>query len=118
MGARLDLAVFPSRAEETFGLVVAEARALGLPVITSDRGALPESLGAAGIAVPAADPRALAAALRRAADEPATLEAWRAAARGDLLDPAAHAERLAGLYAEALADPAPAHVPAPPGAAP
>jgi glycosyltransferase involved in cell wall biosynthesis len=99
LAARVDLAVFPSRAEETFGLVVAEAHALGLPVITSDRGALPEGVGEAGMTVPAADPAALAAALRRAADEPRTLEAWRSASRRDVADPATHAERVAAVYA-------------------
>lgn len=102
LAARVDLAVFPSRAEETFGLVVAEARALGLPVIASDRGALPEGVGDAGTVVPAADPVALAAALRRAADEPVTLERWRAAARAELLSPAEHARRVQQVYAQAL----------------
>jgi glycosyltransferase involved in cell wall biosynthesis len=100
---RVDLAVFPSRAEETFGLVVAEARALGLPVITSDRGALPESLGAAGITVPAADSPALAQLLRELADDGSRLAEWRRRARSDLHDPASHAEKMAARYAQALA---------------
>ena len=78
---RADLAIFPSRAEETFGLVVAEARALGFPVLVSDRGALPERVGGAGDVVPAADPAALAARLASLLDAPATLATWiRAAA--------------------------------------
>ena len=104
LAGRVDLAVFPSRAEETFGLVLAEARSLGLPVIASDRGALPEGVGDAGCCVPAADPAALAAALRRAADEPATLERWRRAARRDLLAPATHAERVTAIYRRAIED--------------
>ena len=39
-----DLAAFPSRAFESYGLVVEEALALGLPTWVSDRGALPEVL--------------------------------------------------------------------------
>ncbi|HUR27733.1 MAG TPA: glycosyltransferase, partial [Planctomycetota bacterium] len=39
-----DLAVFPTRLEESYGLVLDEAHALGLPAWTSDRGALPERL--------------------------------------------------------------------------
>jgi glycosyltransferase involved in cell wall biosynthesis len=93
-----DLAVFPSRAEETFGLVVAEARALGFPVVVSDRGALPERVGAAGAVLPAADPSALAHLLAALLRDPAPLAAWAAAPRDDLLTPAAHAARVADLY--------------------
>lgn len=47
----LDLAVFPSHCEETYGLVVEEALARGVPVVVSDRGALAERIGGGGIAV-------------------------------------------------------------------
>jgi glycosyltransferase involved in cell wall biosynthesis len=40
-----DLAVFPSRVAESFGLVVAEAMAAGVPFVVSDAGALPEVAG-------------------------------------------------------------------------
>ena len=43
-----DLAAFPSRASESYGLVVDEALALGLPTLVSDAGALPERLASAG----------------------------------------------------------------------
>lgn len=43
--AAIDLAVFPSRTDESFGLVVAEAMAAGVPFIISDAGALPEVAG-------------------------------------------------------------------------
>ena len=39
------LAVFPSRVPESFGLVVAEAMAAGVPFVASDAGALPEVAG-------------------------------------------------------------------------
>jgi glycosyltransferase involved in cell wall biosynthesis len=107
----IDLAVFPSRAEETFGLVVAEARAFGLPVVTSDRGALPESVGAAGTSVPAAAPAELAALLRALLADPSRLESWRAATAQQLLDPAAHADRVDTVYQRALAAARPATEP-------
>ncbi len=68
--ARADLLVVPSRAE-TFGMVVTEALARGVPIVGSDVGGLPEALGATadggapGLLVPPEDPVALAGALRR-----------------------------------------------------
>ncbi len=47
----LDLAVFPSLCEETYGLVVEEALARGVPVVVSDRGALAERIGTGGLVV-------------------------------------------------------------------
>ncbi|SEB68127.1 Glycosyl transferases group 1 [Nocardioides exalbidus] len=43
--AQADIAVFPSRAPESFGLVVAEAMGAGMPFVISDAGALPEVAG-------------------------------------------------------------------------
>lgn len=49
---QMDLAVFFSHCEETYGLVVEEALARGKPVIVSDRGALPErTRGGGGVIV-------------------------------------------------------------------
>jgi glycosyltransferase involved in cell wall biosynthesis len=83
--ADADLLVLPSRAEP-YGMVVTEALARGVPVIASDVGGLPEALGSApggkrpGLLVPPGDPPALARALRRWLTDPATRDAWRAAA--------------------------------------
>lgn len=41
----VDMAVFPSRWEEPFGLVVAEAMAVGVPFVITESGALPEVAG-------------------------------------------------------------------------
>ncbi|HUQ57341.1 MAG TPA: glycosyltransferase family 4 protein [Lentzea sp.] len=57
--ARADLFVLASRAE-TWGMVVTEALARGLPVIAS---AVPDALGDGGVLVPAGDEGALEAAL-------------------------------------------------------
>ena len=67
--AAADLLVLASRAE-TYGMVVTEALARGLPVVASDVGGVTEALGRGaggirpGILVPPEDPGALAGALR------------------------------------------------------
>jgi len=66
--AQADLAVFPTRVDESYGLVLDEAHALGLPAWTSDRGAMSERLGPLERCLPAADPAAWAEALSREAD--------------------------------------------------
>lgn len=68
---------FPTRREEAFGLVLAEAMSKGVPVVASDIGAIPEVLenGTAGILTPPGDPAALAGALARLLDDAGTREA-------------------------------------------
>jgi glycosyltransferase involved in cell wall biosynthesis len=56
--------VLPSL-EEGFGMPALEAMTAGVPVVASNRGALPEVVGDAGLLVPPDDPQALAAALER-----------------------------------------------------
>lgn len=51
--------------EEGFGMPVLEAMSLGIPVVASDRGGLPELVGAAGLLVVAEDPESIATALER-----------------------------------------------------
>jgi glycosyltransferase involved in cell wall biosynthesis len=83
--AEADLLVLPSLAE-TYGMVVTEALARGLPVLGTQVEGVPEALGAApdgtrpGALVPPGDPEALAAALRRWLTEPDLRRRWRAAA--------------------------------------
>jgi len=55
---------FPSL-YEGFGLPALEAMVCGCPVVASDRGALPELVGQAGLLAPPEEPSALADALRR-----------------------------------------------------
>jgi glycosyltransferase involved in cell wall biosynthesis len=68
--------VLPSL-EEGFGLPALEAMACGAPVIASNRGALPEVVGDAGILVDAESETELAQALARALSDPATREGLR-----------------------------------------
>ncbi|MEO0392383.1 MAG: glycosyltransferase family 4 protein [Pseudomonadota bacterium] len=62
-----DLIVCPSLVPEGFGRTVAEAMAMGRPVITTDLGAPPELVahGETGWVVPAGEPEALADAIAR-----------------------------------------------------
>lgn len=66
-----DLFVLPSR-RESFGLVLAEAMACGLPVVATAAGAIPEVVqdGMTGILVPPDDPEALAHAVNSLLDDP------------------------------------------------
>jgi glycosyltransferase involved in cell wall biosynthesis len=83
--AGTDLLVLPSRAE-TYGMVVTEALARGIPVLATEVGGVPEALGAApdgtrpGMLVPPDDPAALAAALRRWLADPGCRDRLRASA--------------------------------------
>jgi glycosyltransferase involved in cell wall biosynthesis len=71
-----DFFVIPSE-WEGFGLVVVEAMAAGLPVIASDRGALPHVVrdGLTGLICPYADVAALRAAIKRLSTNPSESKA-------------------------------------------
>ena len=78
-----DVAVFPSRWQEPFGLSGAEAQAHGLPVVGFDVGGVREWLadGETGYAVPALDVRAMAAKLDLLGGDPALARRFGAAGR-------------------------------------
>ena len=98
-----DLLVLPTRAE-TWGMVLTEALARGIPAVASDVGGVPEALGVApggsvpGRLVPAGDPAALAAVLRQWLTEPGLRKEVREAAllrRADLPGWGATADAIA-----------------------
>jgi glycosyltransferase involved in cell wall biosynthesis len=64
-----EIAVVPS-VHEGFGFPAGEAMACGVPVISSDGGALPEVVGDAGIIVPSRDEAVIAHAIDVLADDP------------------------------------------------
>jgi glycosyltransferase involved in cell wall biosynthesis len=83
-----DLLVLPSRTE-TYGLVVVEALARGIPAVVTEgtgavealqQGVAPQSATTPGTAVPAGDPTSLAAVLRGWLTEPTLRRTWRQAA--------------------------------------
>ncbi|MFI7024877.1 glycosyltransferase family 4 protein [Micromonospora sp. NPDC049900] len=109
--AAADLLVHPSRGE-TYGMVVTEALARGVPVLASAVGGLPAALGHTpdgvrpGLLVPAEDPQALADALRHWLDDAALRVRLRTAAlrRRDTLDDwTATTTRITTAIEEALA---------------
>ena len=91
--------VFPSLVEG-FGLPVAEAMALGTPVVTADRGALAETAGGAASAVDTTDTAAWARAIARIVRDDAFAAALAVAGRRRARDfaPDALGRRLAALY--------------------
>jgi len=84
--AAADVLVLPSRAE-TYGMVIAEALARGLPVVVAEVGGVPEALGYGvdgarpGLLVPPGDPAALRDALRTWLEDARLRRRLRVAAR-------------------------------------
>ncbi|MBA3488838.1 MAG: glycosyltransferase family 4 protein [Longispora sp.] len=84
--AAADLLVLPTRGE-TYGMVVTEALARGIPVLATKINGVPEALGHApdgsrpGVLIPPEDPAALADALRSWLDTPALRDQLRRSAR-------------------------------------
>lgn len=90
---------------EGFGNPLAEAMACGCPVVTSDCSAMPEVTGGAALLAHPHDPGAIAAALRRVADDPALAADLRARGleRAAELDWRAFAAANLALYRRVLA---------------
>jgi glycosyltransferase involved in cell wall biosynthesis len=108
--AAADVLMLPSRGE-TYGMVVTEALARGLPVIATSVGGVPEALGRVGsrrpgLLVPAGDPAALTAALRRWLGDAGLRQRLRDTARvrrGTLPDWSATADRIGHVLTKVAA---------------
>jgi phosphatidylinositol alpha-mannosyltransferase len=81
--AAADVFVSPATGQESFGIVLVEAMAAGVPVVASDIAGYREVVrdGVDGLLVPPKDPNALAAAIRRVLSEPELAAALMAAGR-------------------------------------
>jgi glycosyltransferase involved in cell wall biosynthesis len=105
--AALDVLALPSR-QESFGLVLVEAAALGKPVVAC-RSQGPEEIvdhGQTGLLVPQEDPDALAGALTRLRNSPTTGTEMGAAARRrvfERFDPAVNTRAIESIMDEAIA---------------
>jgi phosphatidylinositol alpha-mannosyltransferase len=81
--AAADVFVAPATGQESFGIVLVEAMAAGVPVVATDIPGYREVVrdGVEGLLVPPDDANALAAALRRVLDEPGLASALGTAGR-------------------------------------
>jgi glycosyltransferase involved in cell wall biosynthesis len=106
---RLDALIMPSRTTPRWTEVTAraalEAMAHGLAVVGSAAGAIPESLGDAGVVVPEEDVGALAGTLQRLHDEPEEVRRLGAAGRRRVMEgftDAAIAQRTLAFWHDLL----------------
>lgn len=98
--AEMDVLLVPSVGLESYGIVVDEAMAHGVPVVASRLGALPERFDeTCGAFFPAGDARALSGIVARLAARPETVVEWRRALPAvRTLEDAA--ERIEEIYAD------------------
>jgi glycosyltransferase involved in cell wall biosynthesis len=102
LGFDLDLAIFPSITCESYSFTLDEAFRLRLPVIVSDRGALPERIGGAGLKFRAGDAADLAKQIQAVLDSPDLLVRMRRNIRpGNLVSMEAHVAMLEKIYEDA-----------------
>jgi glycosyltransferase involved in cell wall biosynthesis/GT2 family glycosyltransferase len=99
----LDVLLVPSLGLESFGLVVREAMARGVPVVASRRGALREAFedGVAGALVEPGDARALRAQVERLCARPETVAEW-SRRIGSIKGVAEHAAEIEAVYDRVL----------------
>lgn len=101
-GVELDLAVVTSFYHESYSFVLDEAFQLGLAVIVSDRGALPERVGPGGLVFPAGDAAAVAQHIQALLDDPALLSMMKCAHAGQIVSMRKHLAQLSEVYCEVM----------------
>ena len=104
--AAADVFVAPATGQESFGIVLVEAMAAGVPVVASDIAGYREVVrdGVDGLLVPPGDPNALAGAIRRVLSEPELAATLRDAgrSRADVFSWQVVAPRLEAIYDRVL----------------
>jgi len=105
--ARARATIVPSLVRESFGMVVVESMALGVPAIVADHGALPELVndGVDGVHFRAGDAGDLARVLGDVAVNPARWRAYGEAAQDSYktrFDPDDNISQLLGIYLAAI----------------
>lgn len=100
--AQMDVLLFPSLGDETFGLTVREAVARDVFVLSSDCGGPREAIvdGKNGLLFPKGDLAAFRRQLCRILDDQEKFKKYRAAHAGDMRDIASQARELAAVYRE------------------
>jgi glycosyltransferase involved in cell wall biosynthesis len=104
--AEATIAIVPS-IYEGFGLPAGEAMACGVPVISTDGGALPEIVGDAGVIVPSANADAMADAIARLLEDESERLRLSAAGRQRILDRfswSVCAAQMVDYYRKVIAD--------------
>ena len=98
----MDVLLFPSLGDETFGLTVREAVARDVFVLSSDCGGPREAIvdGKNGLLFPKGDLAAFRRQLCRILDDQEKFKKYRAAHAGDMRDIASQARELAAVYRE------------------
>lgn len=102
---KIHLLVVPSRPWENLGNSPIEALASGVPVIVTDSGGLPETVGSFGTVVPPGDPAVLASSIGHIADHYEEARLLARAGRAwvtEEFSPERHVDRLLQIYRAAL----------------
>lgn len=103
--AAIDVLIVPSLGLESFGLAAQEAMAHGVPVLASDRGALPETIGGPEAAFfDPESPGSLRAWIDRLTEDPGLLERWRRSLPA-VKGADEHAAEIEEVYRRVLAGP-------------
>lgn len=105
--AELDIAVHASIEPEPLGRVVVEAMAVGVPVVGTDGGGVPEMIehGVTGLLVPMGDAEAMAEAIEQLIRDPALRQRLGKAGQErahEMFDPVKHARAVEQVYGRAL----------------